>query len=72
MPLFWATSRASSTAEVDDGGLEYGVVGLDLLHGVLGAAATEHEELASARLLDGRLDADALVVVVVPHGQLGA
>src|SRR6478752_4237025 len=52
---------------VDDRRLEHRVVGLDGLHGVLGAGAADHDELVAVGVLDGREDADALVVVVVPE-----
>ena len=53
---------------VDDRGLEDAVAGLDVAHGVGRAGAADHEELVAAGVLDGRQDADALVVVVVPDG----
>src|SRR5690625_3758719 len=53
---------------VDDGGLDEGVTGLDVAHGVGRAGAADDEELVTAGVLDRLHDADALVVVVVPDG----
>ena len=48
--------------------LSTAVARLDGPHHVGRAGAADHEELVAAGVLDGRHDADALVVVVVPDG----